>query len=239
MTALKTMAGSPGGKSPSRRTLGILACIFLALVVSATCVSGQQTRPGAQHERERTRTVYVIQTYYHTGFIIELDRETRSLLEFTKRFDRFRYIDIGWGEAVFYQDPAFTLCKGARAILLPSKSVVRVEGFNQDIRDVIAMSDRAMKFSMTRGQFARLCSFINGSIRRDRERGLIVASVHENGEIIFYKSPRTYCLFNTCNTWIANGLRYAGLDISPAFVVTAKSLFWKLDGEGDVLKKSR
>ncbi len=211
--------------------------LCLALLLCAQCVSGQKAKPAARAEDDlRGRTVYVIQRYYHTGFVIELDREARSCLEFAPRFSRFRYVDIGWGEEVFYQDPEFTLAKGARAIFLPSKSVLRVEGFNLDMGGVIAWSDRTMKISMTRDEFARLCSFINGSLKKDRDNGLIEASEHDNGEIIFFKSPHTYCLFNTCNTWIARALRHAGFDISPVCVVTARTLFGRLRRVGVSLK---
>lgn len=209
------------------------------ILLCARCVTGQDALPAAGTADSGRITVYVIQSYYHTGFIVELDREARAALEFAQRFRRFRYVDIGWGEEVFYQDPEFTLGKGARAILLPSKSVVRVEGFNQDLKGVIDWSDRAVTISMTSGEFSRLCAFINGSLIKDRDHRLVVASVHGKGEIVFFKSPRTYCLFNTCNTWIARALRHAGLDISPAGVVTAGTLFWKLKGVGVSLKNNR
>jgi hypothetical protein len=231
------MASKSTHYSVRNRPSALWIRLCLALLLCAQCVSGQNSRPAARPDDIlRDRTVYVIQSYFHTGFIIELDREARSRLEFAPRFGRFRYVDIGWGEEVFYQDPEFTLSKGARAIFLPSKSVLRVEGFNQDMGGVIAWSDRAMKISMTRNEFARLCSFINGSLKKDRDNGLDEASEHDNGEIIFFKSPHTYYLFNTCNTWIARALRHAGFDISPTGVVTARTLFWKLNKVGVSLK---
>jgi len=213
--------------------------LCLIVLMFARCVSGQVQPVSGPHDRVHDRTVYIVQSYYHTGFIVELDREARARLDFANRFSRFRYADIGWGEEVFYQDPAFTLCKGARAIFTPSRSVVRVEGFNQDMAGVIAWSDRAVKISMTPDEFGRLCAYINGSLSKDSGHNLMEASVHGGGEIIFFKSPRTYCLFNTCNTWIARAMKHAGLDISPACVVTAGTLFWKLKGVGVSLKDNR
>jgi len=211
--------------------------VYLAICLSARCVSGLQ----AQHAEPPqapvpTRTVFIVQSYYHTGIIFELDAETRRKLDFAKQFAAYRYVDIGWGEEVFYQDPEFTLIKAARAILCPSNSVIRVEGFNQEISDVVVASDRAMKFSVPADQFARLCAFINGSLKKNERGGLIVESSRENGAVIFFKSTHTYCLFNTCNTWIAEALRYAGLNVSPACVVTASTLFHRLKNKGETLR---
>jgi uncharacterized protein (TIGR02117 family) len=210
----------------------------LALCVGWRCVSAQ----GAQIadgpvERDRHRTVYINQTYYHTGIIIELDAEARRCLEVSSHFTRHRYVDIGWGDEVFYQDPEFTLCKAARAILIPTSSVVRVEGFDQDVQDILASSDRAMKISITKDEFAKLCEFINGSLKRDADKNLLIASVHDSGNVIFFKSPYSYDLFNTCNTWIARAFKHAGLGVSSACVVTAGTLFHRLAGIGMEEKK--
>jgi hypothetical protein len=58
--------------------------------------------------------------------------------------------------------------------------------------------------------FARLCAYIEGTY-----------AVDEKGEPIrlgagWYRGRGTYSAFNTCNTWIAVGLRKAGCPINPA-----------------------
>jgi len=138
-------------------------------------------------------------------------------------------VEIGWGEEDFYQNPDSSVTRAARAILRQNPSVLRVEGFNQDIRDVMAWSERTRKISLTPPQMTKLIVYVNESLKKDKNGKPVIASVHGLGEIIFFKSTQTYYLFNTCNTWIARALQYAGLDITPVGVVTAQSLFYKLN----------
>jgi len=190
----------------------------------------EQAHIGPKH------TVWVISNNFHTGLIIELDEETRRMLVFSQFFTRYRFADIGWGDEVFYQNPDFRLSTAARAVLMPSPSVVRVEGFNADIKDVITWSRRAARFTLDAPQYSRLCEFINSSFRRDDEGNLIMASDQGDSRIIFYKSPLKYHLFNTCNTWIARALNHAGLDISAPGIITADNLFDSFKNSGEILK---
>ncbi len=219
----------------TRLAAGIMACLLVGMC--SQCARGEQMHEGnALLAPARYRTVIIIQSYYHTGILLELDAETRGKLDLARYFIRYRNIDIGWGEEVFYQDPSFTLSKGARAVLCPSRSVIRAEGFNQDIDDVVGTSDRAMRFRITDDQYDRLCAFINASLTRNVKGEAVVVSSHDSGAVLFFKSPHTYCLFNTCNTWIAKALKRAGIEISPACVVTASTLFSRLKKKGDSLK---
>jgi uncharacterized protein (TIGR02117 family) len=201
--------------------LATLLCIAGILPVSA--------RPNAVLGGvAATCTVYVSQVYYHTGLIIRLDAKAASLAV-APWFRGYRYVDIGWGEEDFYQNPDSSVSRAMKAVLARNRSVLRVEGFNQDIRDVIAWSERTKKITLTPQQLAKLIAYINDSLKKDRNGKPVIASTHGSGEIVFFKSTQTYYIFNTCNTWVARALQYAGLDISPAGVVTAQSLFYKLN----------
>jgi uncharacterized protein (TIGR02117 family) len=210
-----------------KRKSSLATCLAL-LLCAAGIASGSAGPNTAQGRVAATCTVYVSQVYYHTGLIIRLDEHAASLAV-ASFFRGYRYVDIGWGEEEFYQNPDSSVSRAAKAVLSRNPSVLRVEGFNQDIRDVIAWSERTKKIALTPPQLARLIAYINGSLKKDKNGSPVVASVHGLGEVVFFKSTQTYYLFNTCNTWVASTLQYAGLDISPAGVITAQSLFYKLN----------
>ena len=201
----------------------------MALLFASCIVSAGALPAGEQAAVSKIYTIYINQVYYHTGLIIEMDEVAASGLDVAPWFKGYRYVEIGWGEEDFYQNPDSSVTRAARAIFRRNPSVLRVEGFNQDIRDVMAWSERTKKISLTPPQMAKLIRYVNDSLKRDRNGIPVIASVHGAGEIVFFKSNQTYYLFNTCNTWIARALHYAGLDITPIGVVTAQSLFYKLN----------
>jgi len=53
--------------------------------------------------------------------------------------------------------------------------------------------------------------------------------------VYFFKANGNYHLFNTCNTWLANGLKQAGSDIEDDIVLT-EQLFNEAAKIGKVLK---
>jgi uncharacterized protein (TIGR02117 family) len=202
----------------------------LAILLSAICMAPANALSTPYDNGNTAQCiVYVNQVYYHTGLIIEMDANAAASLAMAPYFKGYKYIEIGWGEEDFYQNPDSSVSRAAKAILVRNPSVLRVEGFNQDIREVMAWSERTKKIALAPGQMAKLIVYINDSLKKDKNGKLVIASIHGSGEIIFFKSTQTYYLFNTCNTWVASALHYAGLDITPAGVVTAKSLFDKLN----------
>jgi hypothetical protein len=183
-----------------------------------------------------TRTVYLINTYLHTGFVLkctDVDVERIPAAGIPKAG---LYYDIGWGDEDFYQDPDFKLSKAAKALFLPTPSVIRMESFTAPVEEVIRWCDYCVKVEMTDDQFLKLCEFIKNSFKIDKENKLIIDSMNNTGDVIFFKALGSYHLFNTCNTWIALGLEYAGFDISPTGVITAKNLFEKIKVIGAVVK---
>ncbi len=169
--------------------------------------------------------VYLVNSAFHTGFIMETKYIPGGLIPALKDLGPYQYADIGWGQEEYYQNPEFTVTKAARALLVPSTSVIRIEGFNVSIEDVVHWSDQGIRIDMDRASFIRLCVFIRDAFTRGEDGGPVIASKSAGGAVLFYKSNGTYHLFNTCNTWIAHGLKRAGYPISPVGVYTAHELF--------------
>ena len=53
--------------------------------------------------------------------------------------------------------------------------------------------------------------------------------------VYFFKANGEYHLFNTCNTWLANGLKRAGFGIEDNIILT-EQLFNEAAKFGDVIK---
>ncbi|MBU2493097.1 MAG: DUF2459 domain-containing protein [Bacteroidetes bacterium] len=182
-------------------------------------------------------SVYLVKNNLHTGLIFNANSEINETIPATKNFIGYKYINIGWGDEDFYQHPDPDIIMGAKAVLIPTNSVVRIEGKNDDINKIAERSDYCIKFDLTETQFIKLCRFIDSSFTKDSNQNLTVVSQNDNNRIIFYKSVLKYHLFNTCNTWIAEAFESCGFDISSSEVITAENLFEELKNFGTIVKQ--
>ena len=65
---------------------------------------------------------------------------------------------------------------------------------------------------------------------------MIQTSERYNGIIKFFSSDHKYHLVYTCNTWIADALETAGLNVNSSVVIRAEELFTELTKCGKLLK---
>ena len=218
-------------KNPVHSPLAVLS----ALVILSCSSGGKRISPdpgegGAEYE------VYIVNKNIHTGIIIPVNEISRSMISALTFFPESEYADFGWGEEAFYQSPGKKYCLGIRAVIIPSSSVMRVEGFSNLLDEVVRWSGYAVRFTLSEREFKSLCGYIDSSFRRGENGELLETSRKRGGEIIFFKSVYRYHLFNTCNTWVARALGNAGLNVSPLLVITSGDLYYEVKDAGTVLK---
>ena len=184
------------------------------------------------------RTVYLIKSYWHVGILFQVDSTVIGKIPALITFDKYKFVDIGWGDEDFYQDPETDYYNAAKAILFPTKSVIKVTGHMSDLESIIKWSDFCIKIRMTDEQYSGLLEFIAESFLIEDDE-YVIASSSGNGAIVFYKSVHAYHLFNTCNTWVAEALDSAGCDVSDEGIITAEDLFLEVKPIGEVLKAEK
>jgi len=173
---------------------------------------------------------------WHTGIVFNTSDVDSSIWPEIKYFTEFKYIDVGWGDSAFYQDPDFNLVLAAEALFIPTPSALRIEGLYSSIEDYIKSSDKAVELKLTKNQLDMLCKFIHNDYFRNKKHKLIIYNEEEGSKIIFYKSKGKYDLLNTCNTWVAKGLKKAGFKSIDDNLILANELFRQAGKIGEVLK---
>ena len=184
----------------------------------------------------RVYTIYIINRDIHTGLIIPVNAVSRKNITALMFFENAAFIDFGWGEEVVYQTPNETFCMDVKAVTIPSSSVMCAERLVLNIAMLAGWSDYAVEFKLTEEEFGRICMFVDKSFTRDPDGRLVKTSVRSRGDVIYFKSVHTYCLFNTCNTWIAEALSQSVPGISPFMVITRRGLYDEIKDRGTVLK---
>jgi hypothetical protein len=169
--------------------------------------------------------------------MIPVNDFTKKILPVLSYFEGFEYVDIGWGDAEFYQSPEFNICLAVNAILIPTPSVIRIDGYKFPIERVIEWREFAIQFIITKEMFLRMADFINQSFKYNDYKEVIISLRDKEKPIIFFKSVHYYFFMRTCNTWAAEAIQSTGIEIDTFGLVTAGQLYSKLSRFGKILKK--
>ncbi len=188
-------------------------------------------------QAKSSNTIYIAKNDWHVGIILKVDDLLISRVDDIDNFKYYDYVDIGWGDADFYQSSEdFDLFLASKAILFPTPSVIRIQGYSAAVHQIFNYRDYAFELELNDLQYQKLCTFINESFERDSANTLIETSQKYNGVVKFYSSIHKYHLFNTCNTWIGEALEFSGLDINSSNITTAEHLYEELLSIGKVIK---
>lgn len=191
---------------------------------------------GYMDEDSKTkRTIYLIKYYWHVGILLELDSTAIKGIPVLSRFKDYKFVDIGWGDEDFFQDSKTDYYNAAKAILFPTKSVIKITAHQSDVEGIIKWSSFCIKIKLTDDQYSGLLEFINKSFLVEDDE-YFVKSSFADGAIVFYKSVHLYHLFYTCNTWVAEALETAGCEVSKSGIIMAEDLFEEVKIIGEVLK---
>jgi len=179
--------------------------------------------------------IYFIKQNWHTAIVFDVnDLDSQTFREFNY-FKDYRMTDIGWGDEEFYQYPGFDSGLAFKALFYPTPSTLRVEGLNLSKEEYFNLSEIVIELVITDEQFKKICDYINKTFLEDDAGNTSILSRSGAGKIIFYKANGSYHLFNTCNTWLAKGLKEAGIEIEDNVVLT-EQLFNELAKIGTVIK---
>ncbi len=133
------------------------------------------------------------------------------------------HIAIGWGDRALYtQTQRWSDLKIATAIsamFIPSDSVLHAEFVNEPYS-----SARSLKTRISPQQYQRLCDFIVASLGDDAP----VEGVSFGDFDQFFPAKGNYHLFNTCNNWVGDGMKAAGIKVG-RFTPLPKTVFWHLE----------
>jgi uncharacterized protein (TIGR02117 family) len=216
-----------------KKLFTFILLLFLTFSLSPSSYSKSDSIPSIKQD---SVSIYIIKDYWHTGIRFKIDSTSIKLLPVLLEFERYQFIDIGWGDEEFYQNPDFEIDLAAQAILVPSSSVLRFAGLRYGVTEFIKWVDYCVELRLSYQQFTKLAEFVNSSFLIDADGNFVKTSQKILGQIIFYKSKLKYHLFNTCNMWVAKAVEFTGREIETLGIITAEQLFDEISELGIVLK---
>lgn len=180
-------------------------------------------------------TIYLIKQRWHTAIVFHTEDVDTMILPELKYFAGAELIDIGWGDEAFYQHPGFDWDLAYQALFHATPSTLRVEGVYITKQHYFDISEIVVELIINDEQLKILQKYIGDTIWRDENRDYEILSTQYLNRVYFFKAYGNYHLFNTCNRWLAKGLKKAGFEIEDNIILT-EQLFNEVAKIGKVLK---
>lgn len=207
------MKDCPGLRRKFARVLRHIACGAAILFLAGAC-AGPVKSLYPPRAGEKARTVYVINHgALHTGLAVKRSDIPKGAWPAQRDYSRFKYLEVGWGEDDGYRKP-LTSGIAVKALAGSKRTVLLSDGFGTLREKIEKPKFSVLEVDLSADGFARLCQHVEQTYALD-----------EAGQPIrlgqgWYRARGTYSAFNTCNTWVASGLRKAGCPITPAYCLT-------------------
>jgi len=201
--------------------LSILAAVLVILL------TGIHTAPfsvvdSIDEASDKPHTVYVVGHGWHTGVVIPADAVFAKLPQLQQRFAGASRIEVGWGDAGFYQNPKPTAAIALRAMFTPSPTVMHVVAVPNDVVSYFPAST-VKPLMLSESQLQSLLSFVASSFA-EQKGDLVSLTKGIYGNSQFYQATGSYYVMNTCNKWTAKALKSAGVKVWPYAMLTAESV---------------
>src|SRR5262245_22485317 len=197
----------------------------IALIVTAGCL-GPVAPLYPPRPDDPSTPVWVVDHGWHTGLVVERAAIPQGLWPEQDDLARGPYLEVGWGDAAFYRarDPGVGLA--VRAALGSAGSALHVVALPAPPERIFAGREVA-EIRLSRPGFLALARFVDESFARGERGRAPRLGPGLYGISAFYPARGRYHFLNTCNTWVADALRSAGVPITPAYAMTAGNLMWQ------------
>ncbi|MGB0523756.1 MAG: TIGR02117 family protein [Flammeovirgaceae bacterium] len=188
--------------------LYLLTAIILTLIPSNS--SSEQPAEGID--------IYLISNGFHMDLVLPATHKIyhwNDFIDFTQFHESTKppkFLAFGWGDKGFFYDAPtvndLTISTTLNAIFLPSPSVMHVILFfgrpvGQDVHQI----------TLSPQQYEALVMHIQSGFQRNEQQQIIPLTGDGYGHVTdkFYQGTGSYSLFTTCNSWINQGLKKAGV----------------------------
>lgn len=205
------------------RRMSVAAAV--AGLLLAGCAGGGG--PPKQADCDRPPNVALVDHGRHLGLVVERAALVRAVPALDDALPAGDLVEIGWGDAEYYQTRNPGLWLTLRAALWPTHSVLHLAVTGAPPARAFPGAD-IVRLALAPSAHRTLLDFVGASLVRDAEDRLRRLGPPLYGDGGFFAARDRFHLFNNCNNWVARGLARASIPVSDAGLVTAGSLMSRL-----------
>jgi len=196
--------------------------LVLAVLLTA-CAAPLPAPPPSQPDLGAKAVIFVSSNGWHSSIIVAKADLPPDRLAETADFPEARFLEFGWGDAVYYPAKQVTLGMTLRAALVPTPAVVHVVGLQAEPAPSSPGAE-VVSLPIDGKNLGRLVDFIDASFERSGAARAAATGPGLTATSRFYPAKGRFHLFNTCNTWTARALAAAGFDVSASGTFRAEAL---------------
>jgi uncharacterized protein (TIGR02117 family) len=171
--------------------------------------------------------VHVVNHGWHAGLVLRAADVPAGAWAAKADFPDADYLEVGWGNRAYYMaaDPGPWL--GLKAIAWPTPGVLHVVGVDAAPERYFPGAE-ILEFGVAPAGLQRLLEHLRQSHELDGAGQPVTLGPGLYGHSRFYASRDQFCLFKTCNVWVATALQAAGVQVSPTLTLTTERLMVQL-----------
>jgi len=235
-----SLVGSASSKSLRRRWIVRIAKAFCVLIVIsglfpavAFVLARIPVNRGFQHASDQGVEILLVNNGVHVDLIIPLDESCFPMRpwlgegNYRSNPQNYSHAMVGWGNRKFYLETKtwgdLKLSNVLYAFCGLGETTVHVDLMDGYLFRMTTERQRLIRLSPP--QFQALCTHIVATLKKDKEGGPIPIACEPYGNSdSFFEGVGNYHIFRTCNVWVAEGLKVAGVRVG-VWTVTPDSLF--------------
>lgn len=201
--------------------------IALALIGLLSSCAHKNLNTYTEQYSSYEHRLYVIDHGIHTGLVIETRHILPALGLQDSIYRQFRFVEIGRGDAGFYQEAEPGSATTLSALFLSTPAVMHMRGYNRFPFQRYPLS-RSLEIRLSSSGLLALVDAVSGSFTR--VEGVAVKVADGNNERSnFYQSNGSYHLFYTCNNWTAEMVELSGYPINHRWAFFADSVMKQIE----------
>jgi uncharacterized protein (TIGR02117 family) len=191
--------------------------LVLVLLLLAGCAA-PPPRP-ADPPEPASVTAFVLLHEWHTEISVPTAPLTGGLTRFRSVFPDAAYLSFGFGERLYFQREHNDAFDAVSAIMPGPGTVLTtaLEGPPSKVYHDVEM----VELHLTQAELDRLSDFLWDSFEKTPDGALHKLGDGKFPGYVFYGATPTYSGFYTCNTWTAEALDKAGLQVGAPGVLFA------------------
>jgi len=183
-------------------------------------------------DAERKHTIYVASISWHTGIIVPCYSIPDSIWSDDFNFSEYDYLEIGWGDRDFYQNPKFNLWFAFKAVFWPTPTALHIFPLKEEYIKRTYASTRMVALEITQDDLVKLVYFLVSHFEFN-EHGKVIPleeGFYYNSQ--FFAGSKKYFFPKNSNVWAAAALKRAGFSYAPVFYQTTGMVVKRADKFG-------
>jgi len=193
--------------------------IFLLLCAMTACTAGRGPDICSPAPKDPVSTVQLVSHGWHTGLIFRVQSLPATPEIKGLDIQSFSYIEVGYGDADYYQGEGIRFLNLLTAGLLPTRAVLHIVKFNTPPEEYFSASEMT-DVVVRQESLDRAWEYVAETFYRDSEGFVEELRPGLYGNSAFYSAVGQFTAFRNCNVWVGEVLKAAGCPVDPGTSLT-------------------